>query len=77
MLAAAGTGRLLLYADDGSAEARECRRQLRACQAHRRSGHGIAWGSEQGDDYVTSLALCLRASQAIGAPRIAVGRRRG
>jgi len=77
MLAAADTGRLRLYANDGSDEARECRRQLKACQTHRRGGHGMTWGSEQGDDYVASLALCLRASQAIGAPRVAVGRRRG
>ncbi len=78
LLAAMDTGRLTLYADDGSAEARACLDELRACRS-RLQGHSLLqWEAPHGanDDYVASLALCLRAAQGIPAPKIARGRRR-
>jgi hypothetical protein len=68
LLAAVNAGRLKLYASDGSAESKECLRQLVHCRyattdaAHLnffldpRDGH---------DDFVTSLALAVRASSRI------------
>ena len=77
LLAAARTGRLALPRDDGSPEAFRCREELAACEASLASGGRLAWGNDRGhDDYVVSLALCLRAAESAGAPRLAVGRGR-
>ena len=75
LLAAARTGRLALPRDNGSTEAFRCREELAACEASLVSGGRLAWGNDRGhDDYVVSLALCLRAAESAGAPRVAVGR---
>ena len=77
LLAAARTGRLALPRDDGSPEASRCREELAACEASLASGGRLAWGNDRGhDDYVVSLALCLRAAESAGAPRVALGRGR-
>ncbi|MDE2933488.1 MAG: hypothetical protein OXS47_06415 [Chloroflexota bacterium] len=77
LLAAARTGRLALPSDDGSPEAFSCREELAACEASLASSGRLAWGNDRGhDDYVVSLALCLRAAESAGAPRLAVGRGR-
>jgi hypothetical protein len=77
MMGAAGRGTLRLYTHDGSAEAEACRAEIRACGSSYRPNRQIAWGNERGsDDYVASLALCLRAVESAGAPRVAVGRLR-
>ena len=77
LLAATRGGRLRLYADDTSAEARACRAELAACRA-RFSGPALRWSAPPGshDDFVVSLALCLRAAASLAPPRVAVGRRR-
>ena len=77
LIAAARTGRMVLYRDDGSAESRACRSELAVCRA-KMEGNGMQWGAPSGahDDYPVSLALCLRAAESLGAPRVAVGRRR-
>ena len=75
LLAAARTGRLALPRDDGSPEASRCRNELAACEASLASGGRLAWGNDRGhDDYVVSLALCLRAAESAGALRVAMGR---
>lgn len=74
---AAARGALALYADDGSDEARRCIAELRACERRLVTGGRMWWGNtRQHDDYVTSLALCLRAAGQTGEPRFATGRRR-
>jgi len=75
LIAAAGTDSLSLYVDDGSAESAACRAQLRDCAADLRSATRMTWGATSGhDDYVASLALCLRAAHDLGPPRVALGR---
>ena len=77
LLAAARTGRLALPRDDGSPEATHCRDELASCEASLAAGGRLVWGNERGhDDYVVSLALCLRATEAAGPARVAVGRGR-
>ena len=77
LLAAARTGRLALPRDDGSPQAARCREELAACEATLAPGGRLAWGNDRGhDDYVVSLALCLRAAESAGPPRVAVGRAR-
>ena len=77
LLAAARTGRLALPRDDGSPEATRCREELAACEASLAAGGRLVWGNDRGhDDYVVSLALCLRATEAAGPARVAVGRGR-
>ena len=77
LIAVAQTGRLALSRDDGSSEAARCREELAACEAALLGGRRLAWGNEGGhDDYVASLALCLRASELLGPPRLATGRAR-
>lgn len=77
LIAAAGTGRLSLYSPADSDEARACRAELRACRARHAAGGLLRWEAPTGmhDDYVASLALCLRAFSHVGAPRVARGRR--
>ncbi len=77
LLAAVETGRFALFAADGSAEAAACRAELRGCRASHRGGRLWWWGEGLNDDYVASLALCLRAAESTGGPRLAVGRPRG
>jgi hypothetical protein len=77
LLAAAETGTLALYADDGSPEASTCRAELRSCEADLRPNRQLGWSARSGhDDYVASLALCLKAAQEAGPARVALGRRR-
>ena len=74
LIAAAGAGDLTLYADDGSREAADCRAELRECPASPGGHGGLSWGNASGhDDYVASLALCLRAAEELGPARVAVG----
>ena len=77
LLAAARTGRLLLPRADATAEAARRRAELAACEASLAPGGRLMWGNERGhDDHVASLALCLRAAETAGPPRVAQGRRR-
>ena len=78
LLAAARTGRLLLpRADAANPEAVRRRAELAACEASLAPGGRLVWGNERGhDDHVASLALCLRAAETAGPPRLATGRRR-
>ena len=76
LVAAAGTGRLTLYADDGSPEAAACCSELRACRARHAAGGQLRWEGPPGmhDDYVASLALCVRAASSAPELRVARGR---
>ena len=75
LLAAVRTGRLGLPRNDGSPEAGRSRDELAACEASLAPGGRLVWGNDRGhDDYVVSLALCLRAAESAGLPRVAVGR---
>ena len=79
LIAAANTGMLSVY-DAGAydADLERCFDELRHCRADFREGGRMAWGAAHGhDDHAVSLALCLRAAQSLGAPRVAVGRRGG
>lgn len=78
LLAAANTGRLVLPADDGSAELAACMAELRGCRSSLAEGGLLRWSAPPGahDDHVASLALCLHAAGGLRAPRIATGRRR-
>jgi hypothetical protein len=78
LIAAAETGRLRLYANDGSSEYRICHDELRLCRANLHMRQTIQWQAPAGahDDFVASLALCLRAATALPPPRVALGRRR-
>ncbi len=75
--AAASTGSLTLHAPDDSADARRCRTELRECRSGLRTGGALWWAAPSGahDDYVASLALCLRAAESLGPVRVARGRR--
>jgi hypothetical protein len=77
MVAAARMAGLRLYRDDGSADSTACWRELRECRARFHGHTRMSWEAPAGlhDDYVASLALCLRAVGGIGAPRVAQGRR--
>jgi len=69
LLAAAGAGRLRMYADDGSAEYRDFWEQARACRREIGAGQALRFGAPPGeghDDFVISAALCLRAAQGLG-----------
>lgn len=77
LLGAIDTGRLRIFANDHSSEARALRRELADCESRYDSGRELRWGNESGhDDYAVSVALALRAAESVGAPRVAVGRRR-
>lgn len=76
LMAAAETRRLALYANDGSAEAATCREELQECGASLAGGR-LSWGARAAhDDYVVSLALCVKAAEGLGERRLAVGRAR-
>ncbi|MBI5948549.1 MAG: hypothetical protein HY875_10470 [Chloroflexi bacterium] len=74
--AAASTGSLALPMPDDSADAWRCRTELRECRSGLRAGGALWWAAPSGghDDYVASLALCLRAAESVGPPRVAKGR---
>jgi hypothetical protein len=78
LMAAANTGTLVLFAADHDPDLERCYAELRACRVQLGESARLDWGAGRGhDDYPVSLALCLRAAQSLGAPRIAVGRARG
>jgi len=65
LLAAINRGGLKLYREDGSAEMEECRRQMEAARADLRANRTLNFYVPEGeghDDFVMSLALCLRAA---------------
>jgi Terminase RNaseH-like domain len=73
MLAMTNTGRLSLYAADGSAEYKECRREIEQCRYWLRAAETMAWGvpeTEGHDDFVTSLALLCRAAEELVPPPV-------
>ncbi len=81
LLAAVNTGRLKMYADDGSSESRrfwdELRRARSVHLANQRLNFFVPAG-EGHDDYLISAALCVHAAAAFEAPafsRIARSRR--
>jgi hypothetical protein len=78
LIGAAGSGRLALPAADGSADWRHAWDEVHACRRQLRPGGQVAWSAPPGrhDDYVASLALCLRAAETAGLPRLARGRTR-
>lgn len=77
LISAIDTGRLRIFADDGSAEARTLRRELAACESRYGTGRELRWGDDSGhDDHVVSLSLALRAAETAGPARVAVGRKR-
>ena len=78
LIAAANTGRLSLYRDEGCLELEECLAELRACRSEGRRRGELSWFAPAGkhDDFVASLLLCQRAAANAGPPRVAVGRQR-
>jgi len=76
LLAAAHSGRLRLYAIDGSREAAECRRQLALARVTYHGERLMRFGvdpTEGHDDYLVSLALAVAAAGGAGAERMARG----
>jgi hypothetical protein len=78
LIGAAGSGRLALPVAEGSADWRRAWDELHACRRQLRPGGQVAWSAPPGlhDDYVASLALCLRAAETAGLPRLARGHTR-
>lgn len=75
LLAAANTGRLKLYARDASPECVECWSQLEAAEADYRPDRTLNFyvnPARGRDDYLTSLALTLKAAESC-RPRTAFG----
>jgi len=71
MLGLTNTGRLALYKEEGSAEARQFWSEVLACRYWLRSGETMGWGvpdTEGHDDFVTSLALVCRAAEELRLP---------
>lgn len=69
LLAAVGGGRVRMYADDGSPEYGAFWEQARACRREIGAGQLLRFyvpPDEGHDDYVISLALCVRAAGQIG-----------
>jgi phage FluMu gp28-like protein len=77
LIAAANTGTLALYSAAAyDANLERCFDELRNCRADFRESGRMAWSAARGhDDHAVSLALCLRAAQSVGGPRVAIGRR--
>lgn len=70
-----GSGRLQLWADDGSPEYRVCWRQVRRCQLAMHPGNRIGFhvpGGQGHDDYVSALALLTRTVEAGAPPAVSV-----
>lgn len=64
LLAAIGSGRLRMYADDGSAEYRALMEQVKSTKREVLPGQALRWETPAGeghDDYISSLALVVRA----------------
>lgn len=77
LLAAAHSGRLRLYAGDGSPEYAACRSQLelaRASYPDERTMRFSVDPRDGHDDYLMSLALAVTAAAGAGRPRAARGR---
>jgi hypothetical protein len=78
LLAAVNSGRLRMYAPDGSTEHAECARQLELARITYRPSQQINFyvdPAEGHDDYLVSLALTVHAgNEGIAEPRIARGR---
>lgn len=75
MLGLINTGKLTLYASDGSPEWRECWSEIRACRYWLRSHEQMGWGvppAEGHDDFVASLALCSRAASGMAPQPVSV-----
>jgi hypothetical protein len=73
---AAGSGRLRLWSDDGSAERREVVRQAELARASYGMGQRLSWGVAEADghdDHLFSLALLVEAAKGLGS-RSARGR---
>ena len=75
LLAAVNTGRLRLYAPDGSQEAREMWRQLEGAQVIYRPNRTMDFFARGGDDFLVSLALAVEAAAELKGPRVARGHR--
>ena len=70
LLAAVNAGRLRMYAEDHSAESAAFWEQARACRREPGAGQMLRFcvpAHEGHDDYVMSLALCVRAAGECGA----------
>lgn len=78
LIAATNSGRLRLYAPDGSIEHAECQRQLELARIAYRPNQQMNFYVDPAtghDDYLVSLALAVHAAnQPVQAPRIARGR---
>lgn len=71
----AGSGRLQLWTDDGSAEYRECWRQVRRCQLTLHPGNRIGFhvpASQGHDDYIAALAMLARTVEGGAPPAVSV-----
>ncbi len=76
LLAAAHSGRLRLYRQDGSAEWAACRRQLELARVAYTGDRSMRFDVDPAhdhDDYLVSLALAVHAGRGGGAVRIARG----
>ena len=77
LMAAVNTGRVKMYAKDGSQEWGEFWQEMHAAKAQYRINRTLNFYVEESqghDDYLTSLALLVEASRYL--PRVARGRRR-
>ena len=76
LLGAVNAGRLKLYAPDGSPECQECWRELELARCEVRAHQQMSFHvdeSEGHDDFLMSLALCVRAAEGLKlAPGAAV-----
>ena len=74
--AAANGARLTLHTAASDAHWGRCLKELRECRCGFRLNRQLWWEAPTGehDDYVASLAHCLRAAESLGPERIARGR---
>jgi len=78
LIAAVNSNRLKCYAGDGSPEFAEFQLELEKARSHYRTNQTINFfvdPSEGHDDYLMSLALCIKAAQD-ALPRVATGSQR-
>jgi len=68
LLAAVNTGRLRLYAQDGSQEARQAWRELEEAQALYRPDRTMDSFARGGDDFLVSLALAVERPKGWRGP---------
>jgi hypothetical protein len=67
-LSMANTDRLQIYGSDGSAEWRQCWKEITACRYEMRLHELMSWqvpASEGHDDFVASLLLCCKAASEV------------